>query len=726
MKRPVSIWRYNLSHELAALVAAALILIVAVWFTLRDMHKRYLDARMNDVEKIHIMLKSKLDDAGASFDAFMSLPGEMREAPEIKTLFPHFADLFRLDDTYKVDHIYLAKMHSKVFTGYSFSGGPLARLLETATGQHRFSDFMRGHDDDAPSLYLTGKMKGEYFLGRLKLDFIESLLGDYGRFSGVPAFIVSDHGFMMAASNPELGIPSFDLAHWLSMPVEERIFEAGGSTWVPVVNTHPDISGNIVVLIPMELMKSQQQAFFIFLAVLIGSMMVLVLVKNARQRKLIVAPITRLAGHLRSMEEGRSASFPAGTRQRLIEISDIEERFSAMVHAVRQREQQLIDKEKRLENILGGLPVAVAITTLDEKQPIIYSNQLFHHMFGYSREELASVDEFARRVYPDEKYRSFVMERWRGEVARAHRLQDRPRTMEFTVQAADHRLLHVLFSTIILEDQLLVAMVDLTPLRESERKLLHAAQREAQVANRHQHQLQAKLKSSLAASAVAHEINPPLSSILLQCKLALQRGADYRPALEAISSEADRVIKTIEKMRALLRNVETRHEPVNLSDVVESAILQVETKLDQHGIMLRKSGVDQAWIISGDEVQLLVIISNLLRNAIEAVSTQSPGRLRAISVRLEGGVDEVRLVVGDSGPGWSGLELTQTPLSSTKLEGSGIGLYLVRTAATMHQAVVDFGSSSLGGAEARVTFPLYNRHPATPDMDWSPAHAAED
>lgn len=706
MKRATTIWRYNLTHELAALVAAALILLIAAWFTLRDMHKRYLKARLDDVEKIHIMLNNRLADAGTAFDVFFTMPEAWRSTTEIKPLFPYFSDIFLLDGDMRVQEIYLASEKSKIFPGYLFAGGALGRLLGEAGAKPVFSSIMHGHDDDTPSLYLAARRNDQIHLARLRLDFFRDYLADYSRFSGSPAMIVSDHGYLMAVSNPELSIPSFNLARWEAIPLAARVMRAGGKSWVPVIRRSQDISGNVVVLLPMELMEGQQRSFYVFLVVLMCGMLGLLVFKNLRQKKLVAGPIARFAGKLKSIEEGREVDMHTDEAPRFQEIMLIEERFRGTALAVRQRELELMAKEKSLQSILGGLPVAVAITTLDEKQPITYTNQLFHKMFGYPPGAVNSVDDFARLAYPDEHYRSFVIDRWRGEVARARIQQQRPGTMEFTVQAADHRLLNILFSTIILDDQLLVAMVDLTPLREAERKVLHAAQREVFLANKHQQQLEAKLKSSLAASAVAHEINPPLSSILLQCKLALQRGEDYRPALEAIGSEADRVIRTIEKMRALLRNVETRHVPVNLSEIVENALLQADNKFEEHHIAVRKEGLEAVWMVSGDEIQLLVIVSNLVRNAIEAMSSLSPERLRALSISLEGGPNRVTLTVGDSGPGWSGLEPARGPLQSTKLEGSGIGLYLVQTAATMHEAEVLFGRSSLGGAEARVVFPL--------------------
>ena len=63
------------------------------------------------------------------------------------------------------------------------------------------------------------------------------------------------------------------------------------------------------------------------------------------------------------------------------------------------------------------------------------------------------------------------------------------------------------------------------------------------------------------------------------------------------------------------------------------------------------------------------------------------------------------LIIDDSGPGWSGVEKDETPLNTTKPSGSGIGLYVVRTAMKNHHGTISFGQSPLGGAQVRLRFP---------------------
>ena len=69
----------------------------------------------------------------------------------------------------------------------------------------------------------------------------------------------------------------------------------------------------------------------------------------------------------------------------------------------------------------------------------------------------------------------------------------------------------------------------------------------------------------------------------------------------------------------------------------------------------------------------------------------------------------MQLVVGDSGPGWPGGTLDEALLASSKPDGTGIGLFVVRTAVENHRGRVTVGRSPLGGAEFRIALPRRER-----------------
>lgn len=234
--------------------------------------------------------------------------------------------------------------------------------------------------------------------------------------------------------------------------------------------------------------------------------------------------------------------------------------------------------------------------------------------------------------------------------------------------------------------------------------------------SRQEQRLEAKLRSSLHAAAVAHEINLPLSTMLLNTRLLLERSGDQldgaeRQRLEALNHDAQQVVATIEKMRTLLRNVQTDHHPTNLGLVVRSALLQMRTPLRQAAVeLVRDPSLEQPLSVQGDPAQIQISVMNLLRNAIEALHQPPATEDPRIGVRLERAIGDngaavIDLIVDDNGPGFpEGLE-TITPLETTKPQGSGLGLFVVDTTMANHGGEVTLERSPWGGARVRLRFP---------------------
>lgn len=228
--------------------------------------------------------------------------------------------------------------------------------------------------------------------------------------------------------------------------------------------------------------------------------------------------------------------------------------------------------------------------------------------------------------------------------------------------------------------------------------------------------LKDKLRTSLKASAIAHEINQPLSVLLLNSQLLLERHQRGEgPALpeawlyqlQSIREEADRVVLIIEKMRALLRNVQSERQRLNLRDVAQSALLYVRSNALMHSVAVDDTELkllqEPAWI-EGDAVQIQIAIVNLLRNAAEALAEpQRDAPWIGIDLRRNGA--EWWLSVEDNGPGLPKSVLDDLPLQTSKADGSGLGLFVVRTTMDNHHGAMECGKSARGGALLRLRFP---------------------
>ncbi|MEI6032604.1 MAG: HAMP domain-containing sensor histidine kinase [Synechococcaceae cyanobacterium ELA739] len=229
--------------------------------------------------------------------------------------------------------------------------------------------------------------------------------------------------------------------------------------------------------------------------------------------------------------------------------------------------------------------------------------------------------------------------------------------------------------------------------------------------------LRQKLRTSLTAAAVAHEINQPLSSLSLVSERLIDQAqatpglADALPLLQVLLSECQRVVELIEKMRMLLHSVETEQGPVSLINATKAALTYLRRLLNTEEVQLQTTGLEGAGaVIHGDGAQLQVAITNLLRNALAAMQ-ETPLQQRRLSVSLRELPGWVELVMADSGPGfppeWLGLDFSEERLfQSSRTTGMGLGLYLVAATVENHRGRVRLShSSQLGGAEVTLRFP---------------------
>jgi PAS domain S-box-containing protein len=382
-------------------------------------------------------------------------------------------------------------------------------------------------------------------------------------------------------------------------------------------------------------------------------------------------------------------------------------------------EADLAQSEALFRMIFENLPTPAAHVDFGRKDygenPVFFMNQAVHHVFGYTKEELPNVEAWMTKAYPDPAYRKEMHDKFFGQIARLKNVGEIMKPMEFRMRCRNGSEKIMLWTGFKMPRGFFAMSTDLTELRQAEAKLRDMAQSEAE-------RLQQKLQTSVVASAVAHEVNQPLSEILMKSQLALQRAESLtnfdpqlRQTLRGLVEDSRRVEKTIERMRALLRNVPTQKVPIDLRDVVDSSLLYLKRSLKEEGIRLEVCIPVKPVVVSGDASQLQLSVSNLLRNAVEAIQ-ESCAKVRRIKIQLSLREGQAEIKIADSGPGMDpGLrEQIFSPLFSTRPKGAGLGLYLVRTTVLNHGGEVSVKTSALGGAEFCLRIPLHKEKQTQP------------
>jgi PAS domain S-box-containing protein len=201
---------------------------------------------------------------------------------------------------------------------------------------------------------------------------------------------------------------------------------------------------------------------------------------------------------------------------------------------------------------------------------------------------------------------------------------------------------------------------------------------------------------ALFAGGVAHEINTPLQVVILEAELLRQslRGAGVTDptafaGVERICETAHRAGEITRALRTLSRDA--RRDPptrVVIGDLMRDAQALCRGRFRNAGVPLHLDGEGRDVAVQARPSELLVVLMNLLNNALDAAGTSLDPW-----VRLEAAAagDDVVIRCVDSGAGVRPEDVPQLmdPFFTTKEPGTGTGLGL---------AIADTLASRNGGA----------------------------
>ena len=244
---------------------------------------------------------------------------------------------------------------------------------------------------------------------------------------------------------------------------------------------------------------------------------------------------------------------------------------------------------------------------------------------------------------------------------------------------------------------------DLTQRQERER-LLHEVQSEL---------LHVSRLSTMGemASALAHELNQPLSAIanyLRGSKRLLQNSpVDQAPVImEAMDKAAEQAVRAgqvIQRLRDFVTRGETEKRIESIKKLVEesTALALVAAKDISVRVSLRLDPPLDLVVV--DKVQIQQVLLNLLRNALEAMQASERRVLDVSTSPAEN--DMVAVDIADSGCGIApdvASRLFQ-PFVTTKRQGMGVGLSISRTIIQSHGGEITVEPNPGGGTVFRFT-----------------------
>lgn len=225
-----------------------------------------------------------------------------------------------------------------------------------------------------------------------------------------------------------------------------------------------------------------------------------------------------------------------------------------------------------------------------------------------------------------------------------------------------------------------------------------------------------RLKMDLVA-ALAHDMKTPLGIVMSYAETMTEQLAG-RPEektrlefLQRIQENAQRIVNLVtgflEASKAEAGKLDLVRWPVSINGLLHGVARQQQSDLQKKGLTLELQLDEKLPEVLGDEAQLDRVFWNLIGNAIKF--TPAGGKITATSRRDDG---HVRVSIQDTG---RGIPKEELPLlfsqfrrlkSSAGIEGTGLGLFIVKTIVEAHKGTVQAESEGGQGSTFIVRLPI--------------------
>lgn len=215
------------------------------------------------------------------------------------------------------------------------------------------------------------------------------------------------------------------------------------------------------------------------------------------------------------------------------------------------------------------------------------------------------------------------------------------------------------------------------------------------------------------ASALAHELNQPLSAIsnyMKGMRRVLERRADeqslmMRDAMEKAAEQAMRAGQIIRRLRDFVARRDSERRVESVAKLVEEASAMALIGAKEQGVRMRHDLDPAADRVLADRVQVQQVLLNLMRNAIEAMERSERRELVVSAARCAD--DMIVIGISDSGSGIPEPVRSRLfqPFVTTKRDGMGVGLSISRTIIESHGGDIQVEPNPGGGTVFRFTLP---------------------
>lgn len=213
------------------------------------------------------------------------------------------------------------------------------------------------------------------------------------------------------------------------------------------------------------------------------------------------------------------------------------------------------------------------------------------------------------------------------------------------------------------------------------------------------------------SAGIAHEVRNPLNYLSLgldQLRDDLASGKDpakMRESVMRMKQEILRLSHLIKNFLSYGKPLKLNKLPIEVASLINDSLQMIGDRISDQNIKVKRD-IENELLIYGDREHLKSCITNVLLNAVQAVSD---GGTLEISAEKEANSPHAVIKVKDDGVGINDEQLKHIgePFFTTKEGGVGVGLAITKKILSEHDATFELKSKYGQGTVARMVIPTY-------------------
>jgi len=212
-----------------------------------------------------------------------------------------------------------------------------------------------------------------------------------------------------------------------------------------------------------------------------------------------------------------------------------------------------------------------------------------------------------------------------------------------------------------------------------------------------------KLKSAPANVRVFSRPRPPAAET--NTAEVSEKLSQY---LEVAKGEINRLDYIITQFLGAIRPAPLQMKLASLNDVTEKTLALLRPEIENRGVTVKAKLARHLTATPVDATQLQQVLVNLVKNAVQAMTTGG-----TLTLQTGENSDDVWVSVTDTGGGIPQEQINRIfePFYTTKKKGSGLGLMIVQRIVRAHNGRIELESHVGRGTTFRIWLPLHERKP---------------